>query len=76
MTQPLTDFQMEKLPKWACAYIKNINSERDLAVRELNSWVDNQTKTPFFRDEMIFLYQSAWVLILQRNGSWVIARMD
>ena len=29
-----------------------------------------------FRDEMIVLFQSSWVLILQRDGSWEVARMD
>jgi hypothetical protein len=29
-----------------------------------------------FRDEVILLFQSSWVLILQRDGSWEVARMD
>lgn len=29
-----------------------------------------------FRDEMILLYPSAWVLILQKDGTWEVARMD
>ena len=29
-----------------------------------------------FRDEMIFLYPSSWVCIVQPNGKWEVARMD
>ena len=29
-----------------------------------------------FRDEMILLYPSAWVLILQQDKTWEVARMD
>lgn len=29
-----------------------------------------------FRDELLLIYQSAWVLILQPNGEWEVARCD
>ena len=29
-----------------------------------------------FRDEIIALFPYAWVLIIQRDGTWEIARMD
>ena len=29
-----------------------------------------------FRTEMILLFQSSWVCIIQKNGSWEAARMD
>lgn len=29
-----------------------------------------------FRDEVILLFPSAWVLILQMDGTWDVARMD
>lgn len=35
--------QLAKLPKWAQEEFKTLERERDIAVRELNQWVDNQT---------------------------------
>jgi hypothetical protein len=29
-----------------------------------------------FRTEWVLLFPSSWVLILQRDGSWEVARMD
>jgi hypothetical protein len=29
-----------------------------------------------FRDEAVIFYESAWVLILQRDGTYEVARMD
>jgi hypothetical protein len=29
-----------------------------------------------FRSEMLLLYPSSWVCILQKDGSWEVARMD
>lgn len=29
-----------------------------------------------FRDETIYLFDYAWVLILQKDGSWEVSRMD
>jgi len=29
-----------------------------------------------FRNELIFIYESAWVLILQQDGTYEISRMD
>jgi hypothetical protein len=29
-----------------------------------------------FRDEVILIYQFAWVMIIQPDNSWVVARMD
>lgn len=42
---------IEKLPKWAQEHIKNLQRERDVAVRELNEWVDSQTISPIFIEE-------------------------
>ena len=44
--------KIEKLPKWAQEYIRNIEREREVAVNALNEYVDNQTPSPFFIDEM------------------------
>jgi hypothetical protein len=29
-----------------------------------------------FRNETLLIYQSAWVVILQKDGSWEVARLD
>lgn len=29
-----------------------------------------------FRDETVILFQSAWVVILQKDNTWEVARMD
>ena len=29
-----------------------------------------------FRDEMLVLYPSSWVVVIQLDGSWVAARLD
>lgn len=29
-----------------------------------------------FRDEIIYMYPHAWVLILQKDGAWEVSRMD
>lgn len=29
-----------------------------------------------FRNELLFLYESSWVLIMQGDGSWEVNRMD
>ncbi len=30
----------------------------------------------FFRDEVLYIYESAWVVIMQLDGSWEVSRMD
>lgn len=32
--------------------------------------------TMIFRDEQLHMFESAWVVILQQNGSWEAARLD
>ena len=46
---------IEKLPKWAQEEIKTLERERDVAVRELNQWVDRQTPSKIYTDELICL---------------------
>ncbi|HDY68749.1 MAG TPA: hypothetical protein ENH85_13290 [Candidatus Scalindua sp.] len=43
---------VDKLPKWAQSYIKDIERERETAIRALNEYIDNQTKSSFYIDEM------------------------
>lgn len=45
--------QIKKLPKWAQSYIEEIERQRDTAVRELNKYLDAQTPSPFYTDDMI-----------------------
>ncbi len=44
--------KLEKLPKWAQQEIKNLSRQREVAVNALNEYVDNQTESPFYIDEM------------------------
>lgn len=44
---------LDRLPRWAQEYIHKIERERDVAIRELNEWVDSQTKSPFYIDEVV-----------------------
>lgn len=52
MTKP-TDEQISKLPAWARERIKNLQRERDEAVKALNKWADTQTPSPFRAEEML-----------------------
>lgn len=40
-----------KLPKWAQEHIRKIEREREVAVRALNQYVDDQTPAAFYVDE-------------------------
>lgn len=42
-----SDERESKLPVWAQELIVNLRRERDTAVRELRSWTDQQTPSPF-----------------------------
>ena len=41
-----------RLPKWAQDHIRDLERERDTAIRALNEYVDRQTPSPFYSDEM------------------------
>lgn len=41
------DIKISKLPKWAQEHIKRLDSERFVAVRALNEYLDDQTESPF-----------------------------
>lgn len=42
---------IEKLPKWAQGYIKDLESQREAAIRKLNEMCDNQTPSPIYVDD-------------------------
>jgi hypothetical protein len=42
---------INKLPKWAQTYIRNIERERETAIRVLNEHIDNQTLSPIYVDD-------------------------
>ena len=52
MSEPLTESDMAKLPKWAREHIRDVNRERDIAIRALNKYVDSQTPSPFLIEEL------------------------
>jgi hypothetical protein len=44
----MDDSRFSKLPKWAQDYIKRIERERDVAIRQLNASLDSQTPSAFY----------------------------
>ena len=53
MKQEVTGQMIVKLPKWAQDHIKELERERDTAIRALNEYVDGQTESPIFYDELV-----------------------
>lgn len=51
MNKPTTE-QIGKLPKWAQDYIKDVERERETAVRVLNECHDTQTPSSFYIDRL------------------------
>lgn len=49
----MTPESFNRLPKWAQIEFKDIQRERDVAVYELNKWVDAQTPSKMYVDEMV-----------------------
>lgn len=49
----MTQEQLNKLPKFAQEYIRKIERERELAVRQLNEFVDGQTESKIWVDEAV-----------------------
>jgi|GEM_PF-5643238 hypothetical protein len=45
--------QIEKLPKWAQDRIRDLEHERELSVRSLNEFVDGQTESRIWVDELV-----------------------
>ncbi len=48
-----------KLPKWAQDHIRNLERERDTAIRGLNEYIDNQTKSPFYFSDYLCTGENA-----------------
>ena len=44
--------KIEKLPKWTQEYIRQIERERNTAIRALNEYCNTQTPSPFVIEEM------------------------
>jgi hypothetical protein len=49
----LIEDKIKRLPKWAQDHIIHLERERDVSVRKLNDFCDNQTKSPIFIDDLI-----------------------
>lgn len=43
-----TPEQIAKLPRWAQEHIKDLERQREVAVRALDEYVDAQTESPFY----------------------------
>lgn len=39
--------QIQKLPKWAQAHFRQLEAQRNIAVRALNAYLDTQSESPF-----------------------------
>ena len=46
------DAKIAKLPKWARDHIRDLNRERSTAVRALDEYVDTQTPSAFFTEDL------------------------
>ena len=44
--------KIERLPKWAQDHIRDLERQRNAAIRTLNETLDKQTPGPFFYDDM------------------------
>lgn len=44
---------ISKLPKWAQEKIKTLERERENAIRQLNDYLDSQTKSPFYITDLV-----------------------
>lgn len=44
---------LEKLPKWAQAHIRDIQRQRDTAVQKLIEYCDEQIESEFYIDDMV-----------------------
>lgn len=45
--------KISKLPKWVQNHINDLERQRDVAVRELNAYVNTQTSSPFYIDDLV-----------------------
>jgi hypothetical protein len=45
--------QFNKLPKWAQKEVSNLIREREMAIRTLNAYVDNQTVSEIYTDDYV-----------------------
>lgn len=48
----MTDERIKKLPVWTQELIASLERQREEAIRALNQYVDSQTPSPFFIDEL------------------------
>jgi len=48
---PMNDYT--KLPKWAQKEIENLTRSRDYAIRELQRYLDNQTPSPVYNEQLL-----------------------
>ena len=61
-----TNEQIAKLPKWAQDHIENIERERFTAVRALNEYCDETTKSPFVIEDYVCTGESTGPSIKRR----------
>lgn len=52
MADDISDEQLQRLPKYAQDYIKQLKRQRDTAVSRLKQFEDDQTPAPFYYQEL------------------------
>ena len=53
MATPIDQKKFETLPKWAQDHIRTLDSERVLAVRQLNEYLDEQKESKMWIDDLV-----------------------
>jgi len=69
----MTDEQFSKLPKYAQEYTVDLQRDRDRAVRELNRFLDNQTPSCIYTDDMLLpldgkCYIQSYRIVFKQGG--------
>jgi hypothetical protein len=55
--------QIDRLPVWAQTYIRDLERERDLAIRELKDMINDQTPSSVYYDDTVTVEGPPWLNI-------------
>lgn len=53
MAKPIDQGKFDKLPRWAQEHIHALDSERIIAVRQLNEYLDSQKESRLWADDLV-----------------------
>jgi hypothetical protein len=78
-----TPEEITKLPKWAQEKVNSLSRERDVAVRELNEWLDTQTPSPVSVQEVLCIgeqrgpsFKTRYIQATDVKFSWKGVELD